>query len=376
MANVPDPASVTAMLGYLADTAPVLAFWLDAGRRVRQPNQYARLILGVEVEGRAFESLLPEFMLAPDVDSLAATPEAVTLITLATAAGVPESYRFRFFPLADAAVLALGSPDVQAATRLQSALLDLNQELSQRSRELHRANAELLELNRLKNQFLGMAAHDLRRPINVIMIYTEFVLAEAGAQLSSEHQAFLRTSLTAAADMRRLIDSFLDLAVLESGRLQLDLRPISASDIASGVLPIARLASARRQLSLIVDIADASRTVQGDVAKLQQVVSNLIDNAVHHSQPGQRIWLSAQWQPERLVFAVSDEGTGLAPALKGRVFDAFERAGTAKSAEERQAGLGLAIARMVVEAHQGRIWIDSQPGQGATVSFSLPATTP
>lgn len=372
MATVPDQPYLDAVLAYLADTAPVLAFVLDAERRVRQPNQYARAMLGPELEGRAFASLLPELITPPDVDSLAETPEVVTMVTLATAVGAPESYRFRFHALADRALLALGSPDVDAASRLQSALLGLNQELSNRSRQLQRANAELTGLNRLKNQFLGMAAHDLRRPINVVMIYTEFVLAEAAAQLSAEHQAFLRTSLAAATDMRRLIDSFLDLAVMESGRLQLDLQPISASDIVAGMLPIAKLTTSRRQLTLTVDVADAARTVLGDIAKLQQVLSNLIDNAIQHSQPGQRIWLSAAWQTERLVFAVRDEGAGLAPALHGRVFEAFERIGTAKSAEERQAGLGLAIARMIVEAHQGRIWIDSQPGRGATISFSLP----
>lgn len=371
-----DPELAASMLAYVEDSAPILAFRLDSELRVRAPNNHARRTLGGNIEGNTFSSLLPDFMETPDVASLAATPDAVTLITLGTATGMPESFGFRFFAFGDGSLLALGSPDVQEQARLQTAFLQLNQELNERTRQLHQANAQLRELDQLKTQFLGMAAHDLRRPISVITTYCEFVLNEARSKLSTEHQQFLRTSLSAATRMKQLIDGFLDLAVLESGRLQLDLMPASAADLVAGVLPTAQLIASRKQVVLLVDIAEQPDQVSADAPKLQQVLLNLIGNAVEHSLPGQRVWLTARTQPPGLAFTVRDEGAGLAPEQQARLFEAFGRGGPQKTAGERSTGLGLAIARMVVEAHGGRIWVDSQPGGGASFTFSIPATAP
>lgn len=359
---------------YVADTAPILALRLDAQLRVQELNHYARQILGADMAGRSFSDLLPAFIAQPDLAPLAASPQIETLITLSTVSGVPESFRFRFFALIDGA-LALGSPLVAEQAQLQTTVLGLNQELNNLTRQLHQANAQLRELNQLKNQFLGMAAHDLRRPIGVIMTYAEFVLEETRAQLSAEHQEFLRSCLNAAAGMRLLIDNFLDLAVLESGKLQLDLELVSVADILAGALPTAQLIATRKQITLHVDAAEQPRRLSVDAPKLQQVLLNLISNAVEHSVPGQRVWLSSRWEPQCLILSVRDEGVGLTPAQQASLFEAFGRGGPRKTAGERSTGLGLSIARMVVEAHGGRIFVDSQPGQGATFSVSLPAAS-
>lgn len=367
-----DPDYTASVLGYVADTAPIIALRLDAQLRVLEPNHYARQILGADLVGRDFPDLLPEFIARPDIAALAASPGMVTLLTLTTASGLPESFDFQFFALVDG-TLALGSPRVQEQAQLQASVLRLNQELNNTTRQLHQANAELRQLNQLKSQFLGMAAHDLRRPIGVIMTYTEFVLDET--HLSAEHQEFLRISLNAAAGMKQLIDNFLDLAVLESGKLQLDVQPTGVAEILAGAMPIAQSIATHKQITLVLDLAEQPRQVSVDAPKLQQVLVNLIGNAVEHSVPGQRVWLSSQWEPQSLILSVRDEGAGLTEAQQAQLFQAFARGGPRKTAGERSTGLGLAIARMVVEAHGGRIWVDSQPGQGATFSFSLPATS-
>lgn len=129
----------------------------------------------------------------------------------------------------------------------------------------------------------------------------------------------------------------------------------------------------RKKISLLVESADGKRRLPVDVSKLQQVLLNLIGNAVEHSFPGQRVWLSSRWDDQNLIFAVRDEGPGIAPEDQARLFTAFARAGTRKTAGERSVGLGLAIARLIIEAHGGRIWVESTPGQGAIFLFSLPA---
>ncbi len=173
--------------------------------------------------------------------------------------------------------------------------------------------------------------------------------------------------------MKHLIDDYLDLAVLESGKLRLDRGRASAADIVAGVLPMAQLTASRRQVTLLLNVPDSTHQAVVDAAKLQQVLLNLIENAVNHSLPGQRVWLSAHCEPQQLLFSVRDEGSGMSLEQRSHVFEAFGHTGATKFAGKRGTGLGLAIARMVVEAHGGRIWVASELGAGATFAFTIPA---
>ena len=270
----------------------------------------------------------------------------------------------------------MGSLDFEEQARLRTEVLGLNRELNDLTRQLHQANAELRDLNQLKNQFLGMAAHDLRKPVGVIMTYSEFVLDEAGPALSPGHRKFLQTCLAAATGMKRLIDDFLDVSVIESGQLRLELAPTTASAIVGGATDIARLVAAKKSVTLIEAPADDLRGLRVDASKLQQVVLNLVGNAVEHSLPGQRVWLSSCWDSRELVFTVRDEGPGLTAEAQARLFQPFARGGARKTGGERSVGLGLLITRKIIEAHGGRIWVESIPGQGATFIFALPIQTP
>lgn len=364
-----------AAAAYLTETAPVAVLRLDTGHRVTAANAQARALLGDAVVGRPFAETLVEFARPGGLATLLVDRDNVHRLTVKTTLGLPETLYFRFYPLADG-LLALGSLDLQEQQRLRREMLDLNHELNALSRQLHQANAELRDLNELKNRFLGMAAHDLRKPVGVILAYGEFVLDEAGRQLSEQQQEFLRTCLAAAAGMQRLIDNFLDVSVIESGQLQLDLAAVVGGEILAGVEPLARLLADRKQVRLIVEPDSSSRRLHVDAAKIQQVLQNLLANAIEHSRSGLRVWLTSRCDGEEFVFAVRDEGPGIATADQPRLFAAFTCAGTRKTAGERSVGLGLAIARWIVEAHAGRIWVDSAPGRGATFHVALPARGP
>ena len=373
-----DPAMLPAMRTYLWETAPVLALFLDANLCVVEVNAQASRVLCPTVLGRP---LVEQFVFLPpalDLPALIRQGGAATRLTISTAAGVPETVDFQFFP-AGAGTLVLGSFDLQEQQELRREVLALNQEANNLGRQLAQANAELRELNQLKNQFLGMAAHDLRAPAGLIITYSEFLLDEAGKTLSEEHREFLRVCLSSALGMKRLIENFLDVSVIESGKLRLELAPAGVPEILAGVEPIVRLRAGRKKISLLVDLPDeatassvAARRLRVDAPKLQQVLLNLLNNAVEHSQPGGHVWLSVRWTESELIFAVRDEGPGLTPADQARLFTAFAQAGTRKTAGERSVGLGLAIARMVIAAHGGRLWVESFPGQGATFLFALP----
>ncbi len=365
------PFIAEAMQAYVLETAPVLALYLDANHCVAGANAQARLVLRGDAFGHPLAEQIVDFTRTLDLPSLIRQGGAVHRLTLSTVSGMPETLCFRFFPLPDGA-LALGSLDFQEQQKLRDGALELNRELNNLTRQLHQANAELRELNELKNRFIGMAAHDLRKPVGVIMTYSEFLLDEAGDRLDDEQRGFLRTSLAAAAGMKRLIDNFLDVSVIESGHLRLERSRTAVAEILAGVLPLVRLVAARKKVELFTEAGDDGHPLAVDVAKLQQVLVNLAGNAIEHSQAGQRVWLAARREETGLVFSVRDEGPGIAPEDQKRLFAPFVRAGTRKTAGERSVGLGLAIARLVVEAHGGHIWVESKPDHGSTFFVTLP----
>ena len=148
----------------------------------------------------------------------------------------------------------------------------------------------------------------------------------------------------------------------------------SSDLIVEGALEVSRLAAARKKVTLLAGQVP-SGAVWVDAPKLQQVLLNLVGNAVEHSQAGQRVWLSSQRHGPELLFAVRDEGPGISPEDQLRLFKPFSRASTSKTGGERSLGLGLQIASQIAQAHGGRIWVESVPGQGSTFRISLPLST-
>ncbi|MEI6386820.1 MAG: ATP-binding protein [Spirochaetota bacterium] len=359
------------MRRYLLESAPVLAIHLDADYRVVDINGLARAFLRSEAIGRPFADQVVDFGHSLDLGSLIARSDETHRLSLSSSSGNPETLSFRFFPL-PAGTLALGSLDFQEQQRLRDEVVGLNHDLNDLTRQLHQANAELRELNELKNRFIGMAAHDLRKPIGVIMTYSEFLLDEASERLNEKERGFLRTNIQAATGMKRLIDNFLDVSIIESGQLRLELSSTDASKIVGGALPLVRLVAAKKKVELITEYVDEAPLTSVDFSKIQQVLVNLASNAIEHSRAGQRVWLNVQREGEELLFSVRDEGPGIEPEDQKKLFAPFMRAGTRKTAGERSIGLGLAIARLVIEAHGGRIWVQSMPGTGATFLFSIP----
>jgi signal transduction histidine kinase len=366
-----EPAMVAAALTYLEESACLLALRLDAEHRVVDANAHATLKLGGEIKGRPFADLLVDFARPQDLQSMLQDQENQHALNVTLPGQLPETLFFRFLPLPDG-TLALGSVNTAEQDQLRHQMLQLNRELNDMTRQLHLANAELKALDELKNRFLGMAAHDLRRPIGVVMTYADFILDEEGDRLSPEGRGFLETCLKAATTMSSLVDNFLHVSVVESGQLRLRPRPTSMEEILTGVLPLVQVAATRKhiEMDLAMPTSDISLMVDGD--KIQQVLINLLINAIEYSQPRDRVEVSSRFVADRVVFQVRDHGPGIAPDDQDKIFEKFSSAGVRKTAGERSTGLGLAIAKQAVEAHGGRIWVDSTPPDGSTFSFEIP----
>ncbi|MEI7895255.1 MAG: HAMP domain-containing sensor histidine kinase, partial [Myxococcales bacterium] len=265
--------------------------------------------------------------------------------------------------------LLFGEVDAAEQTRLSQEVLEINQELN----NLSLKNGELAHLNALKNQFLGMAAHDLRKPIGLVMNYTEFLIDEACVSLSAEHCEFLHTIHGAADSMRRVVDDFLDVSLIEAGRLSLDEQLADLQELTRAAVTLVTLSATKRGVKITTFLEAVGKALV-DGPKIEQVLTNLLSNAVEHSPLGGCVILRSMRLLSEFTVQVSDAGPGIAPAQQQRLFQAFASGQNHKPGGERSIGLGLAIARKIVEAHGGRMFVESQPGRGSMFGFALPAS--
>ncbi len=259
---------------------------------------------------------------------------------------------------------------------LYDELMRLNNELTNVQRQLAKSHHELERLNAEKNRWLGIAAHDLRSPLAVVQTYAEFLEAEAGAALGAEARGFLATIGESAGFMRRLVDDLLDVAQIEAGGLRLQREPADVAALTARAVARHRVLAARKGIAVEVRGGPPQAWAPIDATKIEQVLDNLIGNAVKFSPPGSIVEVGLELRADTLGVQVADQGPGLAADEQARLFRPFVTAAARGTAGEKSTGLGLAIARRVVEAHGGHIGVDSAPGEGAVFHFSLPLTEP
>lgn len=222
---------------------------------------------------------------------------------------------------------------------------------------------------RARDDVLGIVSHDLRNPISAIAMCASAL--REGEATTPEGQAELLTTISESADwMNRLIQDLLDVASLEAGRLSLDRRPENVDSVLSSAVRMFEVEAARRGIALGTEVPPELPAVLADGSRVLQVLGNLLRNALQFTGRGGRITVRAQALEQEVVLSVSDTGPGIPSAEQAFVFDRFWR--SSMSSGKRGAGLGLSIAKGIIEAHGGRIWVESTVGQGTTLSFSLP----
>jgi len=239
-----------------------------------------------------------------------------------------------------------------------------------------RQRESLEELNRLKGEFLGMAAHDLRTPIAVIQIYAEMALAEPGSPLSERQRRSIEVIRHRSEFMLKLVSDLLDMTRIEAGRLVLEPRQRDYGAFLLGKVALLEALAARRGLSLGVTVEEGLPALPFDGERVEQVLDNLVINAMKFSPPGGRISVEARRRGDSVETRVSDQGPGIPPAERASVFRAFHTGAPAPGGGEKGTGLGLAIAKRVVEAHGGNIALEDRPGAGTSVVFTLPVAAP
>ena len=244
-------------------------------------------------------------------------------------------------------------------------------EVRVRTEELTQANQKLVELNDLKNKFLGMASHDLRNPLASIRGYSKFLL-DKGMQVKEDtRQEFLTSIKNVSGNMLELISNLLDISVIESGQLKLNPEKASIKKLAEEKIHLQQILADKKNIVLHADLEEVPE-FYFDANRMGQVMDNLLSNAVKYSPPDKEVFVKLESTGEIMTVSVKDDGPGISPDEQGQLFQHFQKLSARPTGGESSSGLGLAIAQRIVEEHQGSIGVDSQLGQGATFYFSLP----
>ena len=231
---------------------------------------------------------------------------------------------------------------------------------------------QLLELNELKNKFLGMAAHDLRNPLSTIKGYLELFLTGALGELTADQKEVMNDMNQTSDIMLGLINDLLDVTAIETGNLQLKRQPTKIDELFHAIQISLRVLTNAKSIEIKLDLPMSLPVLQLDQSRIKQVLTNLITNAVKYSFSRTIILLSANVFEKEVWISVKDQGQGIPVEEMKNLFKEFSRTSVKPTAGEKSIGLGLAITRRIVEAHGGMIWVDSEIGKGSTFTFSLP----
>lgn len=261
-------------------------------------------------------------------------------------------------------------PDVDTERYLELTLM--NNELMTLQRELIKRTIDLEKLNEQKNEFIGMAAHDLRNPLQVIDGYSRLLLSEAFGALNSEQREMVAAVSRNSDFMLRLITDLLHISRIEAGKLQLDLQPADIVELMRKNVQLNRLLAQQKEIDLRLNCDEEELTLLIDTQKIEQVLNNLFQNAIKFSYPRTVVTVGLNRTNGGAVISVQDQGQGIPAEEMDRLFNPFQKTSVQSTGGEPSTGLGLAIAKRIVTGHQGEIWAESQPGVGSTFYVQLP----
>jgi PAS domain S-box-containing protein len=234
---------------------------------------------------------------------------------------------------------------------------------------LYRASVEATQR---RDEVLGVVAHDLRNPVSTILMQTS-ALDRARPEFERRSRKPIEVIHRAATRMNQLIQDLLDVSLIETGQLPIQRARLSGGDLVVEAVEAQKMLATSSSVELRLDVAKDVGEIWGEHDRLVQVFENLIGNAVKFTAAGGWITVGAASNDQEVVFWVADSGSGIEPGNLPRVFDRFFQA---TRGDRRGAGLGLPIAKGIVEAHGGQIWVESTLGQGTTFFFSIPRSRP
>lgn len=262
---------------------------------------------------------------------------------------------------------ALANQNLKAANEL---LKRTNQELEKQREQIQRRNLQLLEVSRLKSEFLATMSHELKTPLNVIIGFSQVLMRRLSADDRLHDMA--GRILVNGQQLLTLINNILDFSKIEAGRLTLRAEPVNVAELVTATVESMRSIAERKHINLSATVNLSNPIAVSDGARLRQVLDNLVSNAVKFTDSG-RVWVTARELPSNhLEITVEDTGVGIAATDLPHIFDALHQLDQTISRRHQGTGLGLSISQLLIEMMQGEILAESQLGEGSRFTITLP----
>ena len=241
---------------------------------------------------------------------------------------------------------------------------------------LEESSRKLRELEKVRDDLMKMIVHDLKSPLTSVLATLEMMLDGDFGPITQDQKNAIGEAESKSEDLLALIEDLLEVRRIEETTLTLDLQAIAPAALLGEVVHEWSHRFHQDGASATVDVTDEAPLFEADKSLLRRVFSNLVQNAISHSPSSITLTLSARKEGEGILFTVADNGPGIPPEYHELIFRKFEQVKTANAPRVRSSGLGLAFCKLVVDAHGGRIWVQSVEGQGSAFHFSLPTRPP
>jgi two-component system sensor histidine kinase BarA len=259
---------------------------------------------------------------------------------------------------------------LRSLVSMQDGLRRANSDLDSKVDELAQANLALYESNRLKSDFLATMSHELRTPLNSILGFSEVLLSGQG--LNDKQNRWVHNIQSSGEQLLNLINDILDLAKIEAGKMQVRIEDFSIRDVFEVMLTMFKQRAEKKNIDLREHIIGNIPLLRQDPGKIQQILANLLSNAITFTPEGGRVLLTAEATPTQLILVVSDTGVGIAPEDQELVFEKFRQAGNPLTRSHAGTGLGLSIIRELSKLLGGDVTLRSELGRGSTFTLTLP----
>ena len=257
-------------------------------------------------------------------------------------------------------------------TELFNSHQDLERRVRERTQELARLNEELTKLNKVKSDFVSAVSHELRTPLTSIKGYASILMAGKLGDVTPAQKERLQKIDKHSNSLARLVNNLLDISRIESGKVQMNIREISIKEMLDSIVDIITPQAKEKHISLKINIKTKSDKIKADASQLERVFINLVGNAVKFTPLKGKIAISCQDKKDSVEFSVEDTGMGIPRDDVENVFEEFFRSDNALDQKVKGTGLGLSLVKKIIEAHNGKIWVDSTLEKGTRFSFTIP----
>lgn len=253
------------------------------------------------------------------------------------------------------------------------ARVNTHYQLKKMQDDLKKQNTELVRLNDKKNEFLGIAAHDLRNPLSIIMSAADLFQFKYERELNEHQNKLLERVLYSSKFMIDLLNDLLDISAIESGKLNLEFMKYNVVDLITSNIEFNTDLATKKDIGIeLVNNCNDSIIISIDNNKFEQVLNNLLSNAIKYSKSGTKVIVTIGCDSNNFNLSVKDEGLGIPKEEQDKLFAPFSKTSVKSTGGEKSTGLGLAIVKKIIEGHHGKIWVESEVGVGSTFFVSLP----